>query len=143
VDGTKILSKHFTPSSDLSPVSSVSTSPAIEVVSLHFPPTISDSHKSEAYSLLYSFQTQGLETSKDFLGTAGGWSVESDVPVLGDERGEVTEGKAMMLLLGWTSVEAHFRNCQTEEFKKAMPLFRGKMPGTCGFMMCHVKPVTR
>ena len=144
VDESKILSKHFTPSSDLSPVSDIFSSPAIEILSLHFPSTMSDAHKSEAFSLWKSFQTQGLESSTKFNGTAGGWSVESHVPVMGDEpRTETTEGVAMMLLLGWTSVEDHLKNRETEEFKQAAPFLLEKMPGRCGLMVCHVKPVTR
>lgn len=143
VDGTKTVSKHFTLSSKLASPASVFGADglgAIEVLSLHFPGDISDTDKAEADRLWLEFQTHGLETSKEYKGTAGGWSVEADVPNIGGGSGE---GKAICLVIGWTSVQAHVDNRKTEAFAKVEPLLVEKMPGRNGLMVCHVKTTTK
>lgn len=144
VDSSKVLSKHFTPSEKLnSPAAFFAADGlgAIEVLSLHFPDDLSDTDKAESERLWKEFQDKGLDTSPALRGgVAGGWSVEKDVPVLGEGSGE---GIALMLLLGWTSVEAHTANRETKAFLEAVPFLLEHMPRRCGLFMCHVKPITR
>jgi hypothetical protein len=139
-----VLSKHFTPSASLnSPAALFGADElgAIEVLAVPFPSDLSDAEKAEAERQWQDFQAKGLETSPTLRGgVAGGWSVENDVPVLAGGSGE---GIAMMLLLGWTSVEAHLANRETETFQKVLPILLDNMPRRCGLFFCHVKPTTR
>ncbi|KAH8171178.1 hypothetical protein LIA77_09959 [Sarocladium implicatum] len=140
VDGTKVLSKHFTPSAGLAPPSSVFAENglgAIEVLSLHFPGTIGDDDKAKVDQTWSEFQKLGLEHSKELRGVCGGWSVEADVP----EPEGTGVGNALMLLIGWTSVEGHLDNRKTEGFDKARPLLGAT--GMSGLHVVHVKPLTR
>jgi hypothetical protein len=144
VDGNKVLSKHFTPSTTLnSPAAFFAADGlgAIEVLSLHFPGDLSEAEKVESERLWREFQEKGLETSPALRGgVSGGWSVEKDVPVLAEGSGE---GIAMMLLLGWTTVEAHMANRESKAFLEAAPILLEQMPRRCGLYMCHVKPITK
>lgn len=140
VDGSKVLSKHFTPSASLASPKSVFAENglgAIEVLSLHFPSNFGGDDKAKVDQTWAEFQKQGLEHSKELRGVCGGWSVEADVP---EPEGD-GKGNALMLLIGWTSVEGHLENRDTPEFTKAQPLLGAT--GMSGLLVVHVKPVTR
>lgn len=70
------------------------------------------------------------------LGAAFGETVEADVVKHAEQGGEVEGGKAVVLLIGWTSKEMHMQFRETETFAKNIGLLREKCTGA---EMFHVK----
>lgn len=56
-----------------------------------------------------------------YRGSAGGWSVETDVPQSGDAA---KKGKVYVAVIGWASVDAHHAFRETKEFKDNIHLLR-------------------
>lgn len=67
-------------------------------------------------------------TPEGVLGAAYGETIEDDVKEHGKQEGGKA-GKAVVLLIGWTSKDAHMRFRETETFKKNIGLLRDKMEG--------------
>lgn len=63
------------------------------------------------------------------LGAAFGETVEADVVKHAEQGGEVEGGKAVVLLIGWTSKEMHMQFRETETFAKNIGLLREKCTG--------------
>lgn len=58
--------------------------------------------------------------AKEYRASAGGW-VEEEVDIPGTSE----KAKAYVLLIGWTSVEAHLEFRSHSAFKDVIPLLRG------------------
>ncbi|KAI0899844.1 hypothetical protein F4806DRAFT_267893 [Annulohypoxylon nitens] len=111
-------------------------SPVAEVLLMYFPSDISESTMSSHEA-----------TTNDFLGKLGkaatgmtgeialGWTVEKDVLFKGEPS------RVLVAVVGWTSVDAHLKTRDTEEFKQLIPMIRG-LESLKGMELCHVSNTT-
>lgn len=101
---------------------------------MFFPSDISAADKAAATSQLEEFNEKALKGWPDFKGVSYGWSVESDVPVIGEDG---KTGSLLTAFLGWPSVEAHMKFRETTQFKDNIPLLR-TMPNMTKIGVFHV-----
>ncbi|KAI2464859.1 hypothetical protein F4781DRAFT_53286 [Annulohypoxylon bovei var. microspora] len=114
-----------------------------------FPPAVLD--KSPVTEVLITYFAQGTDEAKNLAaaqslaakltgagvpGTTGlsavGWMAEKEV----EFKGEKT--RALVVLLGWESVEAHQAARETDAFKQVIAGFQGAAEGLKGFEIEHV-----
>lgn len=141
VDLTSVFFKQFPPSSAGASASALFSTPdlgAIEVLSLYFPPDFTSEQKKDIEDAWDAFEKDGLQPASELRGVTKGWTLETDVPVLGGETpGE--KGIAWVLLIGWNSVEGHMENRTRDHFKESIPKLLAKP--RLGLNVVHVKPL--
>lgn len=110
-----------------------------------FPPTVLDSAKTPVAEVLFTYFAPEADAAKNlaaaqalvsglsgagFAGMTGesalGWSVEKDVDFKGDKT------RALILLLGWESVDAHQKARATDVYGKLIAAFQGAAEGLKG-----------
>ncbi|KAF2704235.1 hypothetical protein K504DRAFT_442302 [Pleomassaria siparia CBS 279.74] len=126
----EIFHIHLSPSA---PFSTPGSAPVTECVNMLFPKGYSPAAYTSNWK---SFCTEGAELAKEARGAAGAWSIE-EVKHEGvwneEENGE--EGPTFVAFIGWTSVEAHTKFRETDDFAKIIPYLRD---GPKGVEVCHV-----
>lgn len=108
----------------------------------HFPPSIADTSPVTEFATFYNAENGFKENAKKFidrtmevmrdnggLGSVLGETIEGDVVKHVDQRKGVEGGKAVVLLIGWESKEAHMRFRETGVFKENVALLREKCSG--------------
>ncbi|KAF4975557.1 hypothetical protein FZEAL_7672 [Fusarium zealandicum] len=134
VDLSKRLNKHVTvnpfPPED---ILDKTRSPVTEVLLHFFPSDYDVASRATATRRLEQFAGRALKASPHWRGISYGWSVESDVPVKGDET---KSGALLVAFIGWPSVEAHQKFRETDDFKDNIALLR-EMPGLIKLSAFH------
>ncbi|KAI0893103.1 hypothetical protein F4806DRAFT_477004 [Annulohypoxylon nitens] len=105
-------------------------SPVTEILVTYFAPT-ADEAKNLAAAQALAAKLTGASAGSTGL-SAVGWSVEKDV----EYKGEAA--RALVVLLGWESVEAHQKARETDAFKAVIGEFQGAAEGLKGFEIEHV-----
>ncbi|KAI1102794.1 hypothetical protein F4804DRAFT_252106 [Jackrogersella minutella] len=105
-------------------------SPVAEILQMFFPADISDELRAKTLATMTDFL--GLAVADGITGeNALGWSVERDVLFQGQPC------RVLVVVIGWTSVEAHAKVRGSEEFAKLIPILRN-LEGLKGREVCHV-----
>ncbi|OTB02401.1 hypothetical protein M426DRAFT_24728 [Hypoxylon sp. CI-4A] len=108
-------------------------SPVTELLVAYFAPA---SGGDEAGNLAAARQPAAGLTGAGFAGSTGlsaaGWTVERDV----EFKGEPT--RALVVLLGWESVEAHEAAHETDAYQKITAEFQAAVRGVKGHEVSHV-----
>jgi len=109
---------HFdqSPSPALSGGSPIKT----EFITVLFPKDYSSADQEKYHSDILEFRDKVAETAEGFLGAYGGWAEEEL-----DDPKDSEKSKAYVMLIGWTSVEAHMKYRETQSFKDNIHLLRG------------------
>ena len=96
------------------------TSPATEIVTMYFPTSYSKADQDEVVKKAKAAIEIVEREAKEYRASAGGWVEEEiDIPET-DEK-----AKAYVLLIGWTSVEAHIEFRSHPAFQEVIPNLRG------------------
>ncbi|KAI2472983.1 hypothetical protein F4781DRAFT_257507 [Annulohypoxylon bovei var. microspora] len=112
-------------------------SPVAEVFQAYFAPDVSDEARAKVEATVTAFlrkleaETEGGLTGESALG----WSVETDVLFKGEPS------RVFVAAIGWTSIEAHMRVCDTEAFQTNISMVR-TLEGMKGREFCHVSNTT-
>lgn len=110
---------HFDPYPPTVAISDVG-SMVTEFLTMYFPTDYSAADQAKLESDLKQFGEVVKGSSDDFKAAVGGWVVEElDDPKSSEKR------KAYVLLIGWTSVQAHLSYRETQTFKDNIHLLRG------------------
>ncbi|KAI0840734.1 hypothetical protein F5Y06DRAFT_261638 [Hypoxylon sp. FL0890] len=110
--------------------------PVSEILTAYFPPDVSSEARDATAKTMREFLRKLEGFSEGMTGeTAVGWSVETDV----DFKGEPS--RALVTVIGWTSVEAHGKVRESPEFAETVPMIRG-LEGLRGMEMVHVTNTT-
>jgi len=104
----------FTPNPPIAALSG-STSPTTEIVTNWFPTSYSQEDQSKFVKNVNSFVFVLEKQAKNYRASAGGW-VDEDIDIPGTDE----KGKVYVLLVGWTSVEAHMEFRDTQAFKDSI-----------------------
>ncbi|KAI0880882.1 uncharacterized protein GGS22DRAFT_173695 [Annulohypoxylon maeteangense] len=124
---SKILHAELTPF----PPVVLDKSPVTEVLLVYFSPDA-----DEVATLALAKVLAEKLTAADIAGTTGlsavGWSVEKDVVFKGEKT------RALVVLLGWESVQAHETARDTDAFKVAITEFHDAAKGLKGFEIEHI-----
>ncbi|KAI1848430.1 hypothetical protein JX265_008788 [Neoarthrinium moseri] len=105
--------------------------PIAEVLHAYFPADISMVQQQEALIKVQQFIDESKPVAQGFSGeTAHGFVLEE--VDFKDER-----CRALVVVLGWESLEAHKAYRETEDFNRTIPLLRG-MEGLKGMQVFHV-----
>lgn len=110
--------------------------PVTEILLAWFPKDISQELKDANTKKAELFAEKSLKACSDLHAINVGWGVENDFPVRGGEEGQ--KGSLLAVFAGWSSIDAHMKFRETDEFKEAIPLIRG-MEGTLKLTIFHVK----
>ena len=129
VEAPALFHAHLTPHPP-SAVLSDTSSPVTEFVAVHLNPT-ADRAKTE--ERVKKFVTEIEAKAEGNTASAGGWLVE-EKPLPKDES---TQALVYVLLLGWTSVDAHNAYRQTQSFKDNVGLLR-ELPDLLEIQLVHV-----
>ncbi|KAI1458613.1 hypothetical protein F4805DRAFT_424022 [Annulohypoxylon moriforme] len=125
----KILHAEVTPF----PPTVLDKSPVTEVLVTYFAPDANEgSNLAAAQALAAKLTGSGIAGSTGL--SAAGWSVEKDV----EFKGEKT--RALVVFLGWESVDAHKTARETEAYKAIIGEFQGAAQGIKGFEIDHLSP---
>lgn len=101
--------------------------PVTEILLAWFPKDISQELKDANTKKAELFAVKSLKACSDLHAINVGWGVENDFPMRGGEEGQ--KGSLLAVFAGWSSIDAHMKFRETDEFKEAIPLIRG-MEGT-------------
>jgi quinol monooxygenase YgiN len=113
----------------------------IETIFFHFPADITAATRETVDATLVEFVEKGLSTSADFRGAHTGWVTQTDVPIP-IATGADGQGSALLVFLGWPSVEAHMKFRETDAFKNTIGLIRG-LPEMKTMGMFHLQCESR
>ncbi|KAF6821149.1 hypothetical protein CPLU01_12576 [Colletotrichum plurivorum] len=105
-----------------SPSKPALTSSLAEVVVAHFPKTIGAGEKDAAVKQLEAAAGQGLRDIPGFQDATWGWSEEHDFPVIADEK---QTGQALVLLVGWSGLDAQKASRESEAWKAVEAALKG------------------
>ncbi|KAH8902601.1 hypothetical protein BR93DRAFT_953726 [Coniochaeta sp. PMI_546] len=111
-------------------------SPVTEIMLAWFPSDLSPELKDATNKKLEQFSDKANEACPDIQAINLGWGLENDFPVRGSEAGE--KGCLVALFIGWLSIDAHLKFCDTDGFKEAVPLIRD-LEGVIKLIMFHVR----
>ncbi|KAL6242877.1 hypothetical protein RBB50_009977 [Rhinocladiella similis] len=114
----KLYHAHFVPHPPRAVLSNTTT-PTTEIVHMYFPTSYSDQDKKKVADDTKALIAVLEKEASTYRATAGGW-VEEDVNIPGTEE----KAKAFVLLIGWTSVEAHLAFRETKAFAENVHLLR-------------------
>ncbi|KAI6086146.1 hypothetical protein F4821DRAFT_132565 [Hypoxylon rubiginosum] len=107
-----------------------------ELLHAYFPPDISDVERDNVERTVREFAVEIGKFADGFTGEMTlGWTVEDDVKFKGEPC------RVLVGVLGWTSVEAHMKVRDHEEFARVIPMLRN-LERLKGMEMCHVACVT-
>ncbi|KAI0852938.1 hypothetical protein F5Y00DRAFT_226398 [Daldinia vernicosa] len=107
-----------------------------EVLHIWFPGDYPEDARTRSTDAVNEFTRRMTLFADGMTGeTALGWSVERDI----DRDGEPSS--VLILILGWTSVEAHMKARDHPEFAKVIPLLKD-LEGLKGIEMYHVSNTT-
>ncbi|KAI1386523.1 uncharacterized protein F4822DRAFT_319280 [Hypoxylon trugodes] len=110
--------------------------PVAEVLHAYFPSDVNEQARARIAGTVHEFVAELAKFAEGYTREyAVGWTVENDL----EFKGEKT--RALLLVVGWTSVEAHFKGREDEGFAKIIPMIRG-LEGLKGLEMCHVANTT-
>ncbi|KIV86655.1 hypothetical protein PV11_02254 [Exophiala sideris] len=96
------------------------TSPATEIATMYFPTSYSKEDQDKVTENVKAAITIIEKEAKEYRASAGGW-VEEEIDIPDTEE----KAKAYVLLIGWTSVEAHIEFRSHPAFKDVIPHLRG------------------
>ncbi|EXJ70199.1 uncharacterized protein A1O5_06267 [Cladophialophora psammophila CBS 110553] len=104
------------------PVAALSntTSPITEVVTMWFPNTYPQKDQDNVTEDVENFISIFENHAHNYTASAAGW-VDEEIDIPGMEE----RGKAYVLLVGWTSVEAHMQFRETQAFKDSIHFVMG------------------
>lgn len=102
-----------------------------EVCHAYFPADISLVLQQDALARMNKFIDLTKQTAKGFSGEAACGIVQEELEFKGEKC------RALVLVLGWDSVDAHMAFRDTEDFANSIPLMRG-MEGLKGMEVFHV-----
>ncbi|KAI1092678.1 hypothetical protein F5B19DRAFT_453131 [Rostrohypoxylon terebratum] len=112
------------------------SSPVAELLFMYFPPDVSDAVMAGHEGTARDFLGKLGATAKGMTGeVALGWTVEKDVLFKGEPS------RVLVAAIGWTSVDAHMKARDTEEFKQLIPMIRN-LESLKGMELCHVSNTT-
>ncbi|KAI1657933.1 hypothetical protein F4813DRAFT_358442 [Daldinia decipiens] len=113
-----------------------SKTPVAEVLHIWFPGDYPEDARKRTTDAVLAFTRQMTPFAEGLTGeTALGWSVERDI----DHDG--VPSSALVLILGWTSVDAHMKARDHPGFAKIIPLLKD-LEGLKGLEMKHVSNTT-
>ncbi|KAK5192463.1 hypothetical protein LTR99_009784 [Exophiala xenobiotica] len=115
---TNLYHAQFTPHPPTAALSDT-TSPTTEIVTMWFPTSYSEEDKKKVVDDAKALVAVVEKEAKTYRASAGGW-VEEDIDIPGTDE----KGKAYVLLIGWTSVEAHMEFRETNAFKENIHYLR-------------------
>jgi quinol monooxygenase YgiN len=103
-----------------------------EVCHAYLPADISMVQQQEILTTSQQFIDLVKQSAKGLSGETAHGFAQEDIEFQGEKC------RALLLILGWDSIEAHMAYRDTEGFAEAIPLLRG-MPGLKGIQMFHVR----
>ncbi|XXG98394.1 hypothetical protein Hte_004717 [Hypoxylon texense] len=108
-----------------------------EVLHAYFAPDIGEAERAQVESTVQEFLAKVAPLADGGMtGEAAlGWTVEDDVRFKGEPC------RALVGLMGWTSVAAHAKTREAEGFGEVVAMLRG-LEGLRGMEMCHVACTT-
>ncbi|KAI1416749.1 hypothetical protein F5Y13DRAFT_100192 [Hypoxylon sp. FL1857] len=113
-----------------------SKGPVTEILTMYFPSDVSEGMRDATAQTTREFVRKLGAFADGFTGeTAVGWSVETDVDYKGEPH------RALVTVIGWTSVDEHMKVREHPEFAKIIPMIRG-LEGVKGMEMVHVTNTT-
>ncbi|KAI5868264.1 hypothetical protein GGS23DRAFT_592051 [Durotheca rogersii] len=117
-----------------------------EILHAYFPPDVAAPQRAAAQARARAFLDEVPRFAGDLAGGGAavlGWTVPGDEAAVAPEGGAEPPGgdggnRALVLAIGWRSVDAHLRARDTDGFRGAIGLLRG-MEGLRGMKVWHVR----
>lgn len=101
-------------------ISTVLTASLVQVTVPYFPAQVSGVEREKAASIVRELISKILHTCQGVVGLNVVWSIEDNVPVFDPSAGFDQAGAALILLVGWSSIEARAMFVSRTDFMREL-----------------------